>query len=50
VERFETFILGTEFCNSYSELNDPVLQRGLLEDQARKKYCNTDDTVFSKEL
>jgi lysyl-tRNA synthetase class 2 len=34
VERFETFILGFEFCNSYSELNDPVLQRRLLEEQA----------------
>jgi len=34
VERFETFILGFEFCNSYSELNDPQLQRELLEGQA----------------
>jgi len=34
VERFESFILGGEFCNSYSELNDPILQRQLLEDQA----------------
>jgi lysyl-tRNA synthetase class 2 len=37
VERFETFILGFEFCNAYSELNDPILQRKLLEDQAQKK-------------
>jgi len=37
VERFETFILGREMCNSYTELNDPELQRELLEDQARKK-------------
>lgn len=37
VERFETFILGGEYCNSYSELNDPILQRELLEEQARKK-------------
>lgn len=37
VERFETFILGMEFCNAYSELNDPVLQRQLLEDQASKR-------------
>ncbi len=43
VERFETFILGTEFCNSYSELNDPVLQRGLLEDQARKKEAGDEE-------
>ncbi len=37
VERFETFILGMEMVNSYSELNDPELQRKLLEDQANKK-------------
>ncbi len=37
VERFETFILGMEFCNAYSELNDPILQRQLLEDQAAKR-------------
>lgn len=37
VERFETFILGFEFCNAYSELNDPILQRELLEEQALKK-------------
>lgn len=37
VERFESFILGGEFCNSYSELNDPVLQRKLLEEQADQK-------------
>lgn len=37
VERFETFILGMEFCNAYSELNDPILQRELLEDQASKR-------------
>lgn len=35
VERFETFIVGMEFCNAYSELNDPELQRSLLEDQAK---------------
>ena len=37
VERFESFILGREMCNSYSELNDPELQRELLEAQAEKK-------------
>lgn len=37
VERFESFILGKELCNSYTELNDPELQRKLLEDQAKKK-------------
>ena len=37
VERFESFILGVEICNAYTELNDPILQRELLEQQARKR-------------
>jgi len=37
VERFESFILGREMCNSYTELNDPELQRKLLVDQAEKR-------------
>ena len=35
VERFEPFINGWEVGNCYSELNDPILQRALLEEQAR---------------
>ena len=35
IERFESFCLGTELCNAYSELNDLILQRTLLEDQAK---------------
>lgn len=37
VERFESFINCQEACNAYSELNDPVLQRQLLEGQAAKR-------------
>ncbi len=37
VERFESFILGMECCNAYTELNDPILQRELLEEQAMMK-------------
>ena len=37
VERFESFISGTECCNAYTELNDPELQRKLLIRQAEKK-------------
>lgn len=37
VERFESFILGREMCNSYTELNDPELQRELLIAQAEQK-------------
>ena len=37
VERFESFVLGGEICNAYSELNDPILQKQLLEEQAKRK-------------
>jgi len=43
VERFETFILGGEFCNSYTELNDPVLQRKLLVHQAQKRAAGDEE-------
>lgn len=36
IERFEPFIAGMEVANAYSELNDPIIQRQLLEDQAKK--------------
>lgn len=36
IERFEPFALGVELGNAYSELNDPVRQRFLLDDQAQK--------------
>jgi len=35
IERFEPFCMGTELGNAYSELNDPVLQRQLLEEQQK---------------
>ncbi|NGX27855.1 MAG: Lysine--tRNA ligase [Candidatus Anoxychlamydiales bacterium] len=37
VERFESFIAGTEVLNAYTELNDPQIQRELLVNQAKKR-------------
>jgi len=36
IERFEPMCMGMELANAYSELNDPILQRKLLEDQQRQ--------------
>lgn len=43
VERFESFVLGSEACNAYSELNDPLLQRELLEMQAAQKEAGDEE-------
>lgn len=43
VERFESFILGQEICNSYSELNDPETQRNLLEAQAQRRDAGDEE-------
>jgi lysyl-tRNA synthetase class 2 len=43
VERFESFILTHEMCNAYTELNDPVLQRELLLDQANRKDAGDEE-------
>ncbi len=43
VERFESFILCGEMCNAYSELNDPVQQRELLEKQAERRESGDEE-------
>ncbi|KAF3361828.1 Lysine--tRNA ligase [Chlamydiales bacterium STE3] len=43
VERFESFIMGSEICNAYSELNDPELQRELLERQAARRDAGDEE-------
>ena len=43
VERFESFILGHEICNAYTELNDPELQRKLLEEQAMRRAAGDEE-------
>lgn len=51
VERFESFILGQEICNAYSELNDPELQRKLLEDQAKRRDAGDEEaSPFDEEF
>lgn len=43
VERFESFILSSEICNAYSELNDPEIQRRLLEQQAQRRDAGDEE-------
>ena len=34
-ERFELFVCHKEICNSYTELNDPVVQRDMFRLQSK---------------
>ncbi len=43
VERFEPYIAGMEIGNAYSELNDPILQREFLEDQAKELRAGAEE-------
>lgn len=43
VERFESFVLGQELGNAYSELNDPEIQRQLLEGQAKRREAGDEE-------
>ncbi len=43
VERFESFIVNQEICNAYTELNDPEIQRRLLEDQAGRREAGDEE-------
>jgi len=45
IERFESFIMGMELSNAYSELNDPFIQRQLIEEQARLREAGREDAM-----
>jgi len=44
VEQFEPYANGWELGNAYSELNDPILQRKLFEEQAERGRGGEDET------
>ena len=54
-ERFETFCFGMEIANAFSEMNDPVAQRAVLEEQLKHareggEYASVLDTDFLEAL
>ena len=43
IERFEPFAAGIELGNAYSELNDPAVQKKLLEEQQKKLKAGNEE-------
>ena len=48
-ERFEYFINATEFGNAFSELNDPIDQRGRFVQQAMERAKGDDEAMMIDE-
>ena len=42
-ERFELFIMGTEYANAYSELNDPIDQMERFKHQLKLRECGDEE-------
>lgn len=49
VERFELFIDGREYGNAYSELNDPIDQRGRFVEQLKQREAGDDEANMMDE-
>ena len=50
-DRFELFISGHEYCNAFSELNDPIDQRERFEAQLKEKALgNVEATEFDTDF
>lgn len=43
IERFESFAVGVELCNAYTELRDPIRQRNLFEEEQRRQEEGDDE-------
>jgi lysyl-tRNA synthetase class 2 len=48
-ERFELFINKKEFCNAYTELNDPNIQRNIFEEISKQKNNGDEEIPQSDE-